>query len=152
METSLIGAELAAQAQALANEGLTESEAAVACGYFSEKDGQRRPALLRFLRALMQAGVTIAFTSKRAAPQYDNHIRVTKLGQLVVGPRFTRAVSGTGDLYEVTHTEDFSQIVLSKVQPEAAADLISEGKVRKARKSRADKVSEPAAAELALVA
>lgn len=152
METSLIGAELAAQAQALANEGLTESEAAVACGYFSEKDGQRRPALLRFLRALMQAGVTIAFTRNRATPQYDNHIRVTKLGQLVVGPRFTRAVSGTGDLYEVTHTEDFSQIVLSKVQPETAADLISEGKVRKARKSKADKVSEPAAEEPALVA
>ena len=154
VETALTGAELAAQAQSLADEGLTESEAAVACGYFSEKDGQRRPAILRFLRALMQAGVTIAFTSKRATPQYDNHVRVTKLGQLVVGPRFTRAVSGYGDLYEITHTPDFGQIVLTKVQVEVAQELISEGKVRKARKSKAaaEEVTETAAAEPALVA
>lgn len=149
MTEILVGAELAAQAQALADEGLTEGEAAIACGYFSEKDGQRRPAILRFLRGLMQAGVSVAFTSKRATPQYDNHVRVTKLGQLVVGPRFTRAVSGYGDLYEITHTEDFGQIVLTKVRPDVAAEMIDAGKVRKQRKAKA---TEPAAEEPALVA
>jgi len=151
VETALTGAELAAQAQALAAEGCTEAEAAIACGYFSEKDGQRRPAVLRFLRGLMQAGVSVAFTSKRAAPQYDNHVRVTKLGQLVVGPRFTRAVSGAGDLYEITHTEDYGQIVLTKVREEVAAELIETGKVRKQRKSKAA-ATETAAEEQVLVA
>ncbi len=140
-------------AQSLANDGLTEAEAAVACGYFSEKDGVKRPAILRFLRALMQAGVSIAFASKRGATQTDNHIRVTKLGQLVIGPRFTRTASVTGDLYEITHTEDFGQIVLTKVQPDVAEELILGGKVRKARTSKPKpEVTEPAAAEPALVA
>lgn len=150
MET-LTGAELAAFAQSLADDGVTEAEAAVTCGYFSEKDGVKRPALLRFLRALMQAGVSIAYASKRSATNTGNHIRVTKLGQLVVGPRFTRTSSVTGDLYEITHTEDFGQIVLTKVQPGAAEELILSGKVRKQRAFKTP-ATEPAAAEPALVA
>ena len=138
-------------AQSLANDGLTEAEAAVACGYFTEKDGVKRPAILRFLRGLMQAGVSIAFATKRGATNTGNHIRVTKLGQLVVGPRFTRTASATGDLYEITHTEDFGQIVLTKVQPEAAEELILGGKVRKQRRDKAA-ATEPAVAEPALVA
>lgn len=151
---TLTGAELAAQAQSLANDGVTEAEAAVACGYFSEKDGVKRPAILRFLRALMQAGVSIAFASKRGATSGDNHIRVTKLGQLVVGPRFTRATSVTGDLYEITHAGDFGQIVLTKVQPEVAEELILGGKVRKQRTSKPKAAAEAPAetAEPALVA
>ena len=142
-------------AQSLANDGVTEAEASVVCGYFSEKDGVKRPAILRFLRALMQAGVSIAFSSKRGAAQSGNHIRVTKLGQLVVGPRFTRASSVTGDLYEITHTEDFGQIVLTKLAPEASEELILGGKVRKQRRSKAEvaaEFSETVPAEPALVA
>jgi bifunctional DNA-binding transcriptional regulator/antitoxin component of YhaV-PrlF toxin-antitoxin module len=107
----------------------------------------------------MQAGVSINFASKRGGSDAGNHIRVTKLGQLVIGPRFTRSVSVTGDLYEVTHTEDFGQIVLTKVQPEVAEELILGGKVRKQRKSKAAACEAPvepsesaAAVEPALVA
>jgi hypothetical protein len=158
--TKLTGADLINTARGLAEQGHSEREIAIQCGYFSAVEGSDEPRALtqQFLRALNEAN-GIAF-AKPSAPVGPTYVRANGLRQVVIGARVLPDIAPYAafivdvDSEGVVHMEPLAAEEIERLDAEGRLPKIRERAAEPASKTGLSKKAkaEPALPDVAAMA